>query len=146
MLRGSMSKRFHVIWLLSLALVSVPVAACSSSATSEKPGPLLSKTVDGLQTSVVLTPSPLQASKETAVKITLSDDKGQLINDARIVVVLTATAMAMSPVRALPENKGNGVYTAVLSPTGHSGKHTLAVDVQWQGRGYRAEFDNLEVK
>jgi hypothetical protein len=93
-----------------------------------------------------LDPNPLPSNQNTVVEVSLVDSQGQPLSDARVVVSLNPAAHGMAPVIAAAEPKANGVYIAVLKPTGMQGDHYVNVDLQWQGKAYQARFDSLSVK
>jgi hypothetical protein len=49
--------------------------------------------------------------------------------------------MVMSPIIAPADLGAGDQYVATLRPTGHAGKHSLSVDLQWRDKLYQALFD-----
>jgi len=143
-----MFKHFQSAFFIALAMSSIALAvACGSPSANNSPaaGPSGTVTVDDVTFNLRLDPNPLQSDKETTVEVTATDSGGRPISEGRMFVSLSANAMAMSPVVAGAAPKGNGTYIAVLRPTEHGGSHTLIVDLEWKGKAYQAEFQNLEV-
>lgn len=126
--------------------VTVLVACGGSPSAGTSASTSLSKTVDGIRFSIALDPNPLPSNQNTVVEVSLVDSQGQPLSDARVVVSLNPAAHGMTPVIAAAEPKGNGMYIAVLKPTGMPGDHYVNVDLQWQGKAYQARFNNLSVK
>lgn len=128
-----------IVLLLTAALACAPAGSSGASPAT------LSSTVDEVRVSVTPSPNPLQSNRDTDVKISVVDDKGQAIRDARVVVTLTATAMSMSPVTAAAQAQGDGTYSALLKPTGHPGRHVITVDLEIGGRAKQVRFENVNV-
>jgi hypothetical protein len=141
-----MFKQLQYVFFITLPVSLIALAvACASPAANNSPAAGLSRTVDDVTFNLKLDPNPLQSDKETTVEVTATDNGGSPVSDGRVFVSLNANAMAMSPVVAAAEPKGNGTYVAVLRPTGHGGSHTLKVDLDWKDKAYQAEFKNFEV-
>lgn len=141
--------RYAVPLILALTFI---LAACGSGGMGNMSGSIpagaagLTKTVDGVKVDVTLNPATLDSKTNTVADITLTNAQSQPITQGRVVVTLTAAVMPLNPVVVQAEAKGNGVYSATLKPTGHSGGHTLTVDVQSQGKAYQAKFDGFNIK
>ncbi|MSP13937.1 MAG: hypothetical protein EXR62_13395 [Chloroflexi bacterium] len=142
--RGTQPMMLLALTLLIMALATACGATPSTggSITSTSKGYM--KIVDGVQIQAVLNPNPPQASQDDTVEVTLTDDKGQPITDGRVAVTLSAAGMSSSVATA--QHKANGVYTAILKPTGHKGTHSFTVDLQWQNKPYQAKFDDISVQ
>lgn len=141
-----MFKQLQCAFFIALPVSFIALAmACGSPPANDNPAAGLSSTVDDITFNLKLDPTSPQSDKETTVEVTATDNGGSPVSDGRVFVSLSANAMAMSPVVAPAESKGNGIYVAVLRPTGHGGSHTLKVDLDWKDKAYQAEFKNFEV-
>lgn len=137
-----MARAFPV---LALVMLVVLVGCGQGGAPAAGQAGDLRKTVDGLTVSVALTPSPPAANKDVAARVTLADNKGQAVPDARVVATLEAGGMTMMPYTVTAQAQAGGRYTATLKPTGMAGAHSLTIDVTWQNKAYQAKFDGIRV-
>jgi hypothetical protein len=129
----------------AFTLVMLASLACTP-AIPAAPSQPLRQTVDDLTIHLALDPSPPMANSAITVKVTLTDRAGQPVTQSRVVIGLESQGHAMAPNLAEATLRGNGDYVATLKPPGMSGDHRLTVDLQWQGRSYRAVFDSIPIR
>ena len=142
-----MGTQWHLPAMFAVVLLVLALTvACGGNTPSSSSAAGLSQTVDGIRVSVSLDPNPPLSSQDTKVEINIGGNGDNPIPNARVVVSLNPAAHGMTPVIAAAEFRGNGLYSAVLRPSGMTGEHSINVDFQWNGKAYQASFKKLSVK
>jgi hypothetical protein len=93
-----------------LVAVSPNGEQLASDPASELPENTAAQKVGNLNVTITLSPYPPVGFKESDFSVTLTDEQGQAITDAKVSLDLTMPGMWMPPNKLETQHTGNGLY------------------------------------